>query len=109
MKYAYQRQGGPLLNWGNAAPPQSRAADARSLGSLGDDTLGAMAPRSTFKLPKPGAPEQVQFGALGCSSCRPVSGVDDAIGQVILENKFLIGLGIAMYIGQKFFKKKRRR
>lgn len=101
MKYAYQRQGGPILSWNRAAPQQTRAADAKALGSLGGDTLGAML------LPMPGAPEPIS-GLGGCGSCGGMRGTDDAIGEVIRDNKFIIGLGIAAYIGHKFFKKKRR-
>lgn len=52
--YIYQRRGQNLYNWSGGPPPQQRGADAKSLGSLGDeDTFGIQRPL----LPRPGAPE----------------------------------------------------
>lgn len=59
--YAFQRQGGPM-SWRNGPPPQNRAADAKSLGSLG----GTVFSEPVITLPKPGAPEvipNIGFGA----------------------------------------------
>lgn len=94
MKYAYQRQGGPLLNWTRAAPQQTRAADAKalgcgcgpSLGSLGDDSLGAM------ELPRPGAPE-------------PIAGVVDTVTRLPLPAK--IAGAVGLYFLFKKLKKRR--
>lgn len=72
-QYVYQRKGGPLLSWKNGIPPyQSRAADARSLGSLGDDDVfGIQRPL----LPRPGAPEYLddQPDTLGAYGLIPSS------------------------------------
>lgn len=38
-QYLYQRKGGPILSWRRGVPMQSQAADARSLGSLGDASV----------------------------------------------------------------------
>lgn len=81
-RYIYQRRGGPIVRWDHESgrpPSQTRAADASSLGSLGDDapsgSLGlTMAPRKRYRnttgwnrpLPKPGAPEFLGgLGSLG--------------------------------------------
>lgn len=67
-RYIYQRTGGPLVQWNSnlGRPPyQTRAADAKSLGSLGGavfDTEFDGRP-----LPRPGAPEFL--GAIGKGSC----------------------------------------
>lgn len=63
IRYAYQRTGGPLVQWGPGPPPrQSQAADARSLGCaacIGDYEV----------LQQPGAPEPILgLGALNLSS-----------------------------------------
>ena len=113
MKYAYQRQGGPILSWNRAAPQQSRAADSKALGSLGGDSLGAM-----MLLPLPGSPEPIT-GMGGCSSCGMGDIVEAAhstsssersakIGAVLHENRYLIGAGLLGLIAYKHLKKKRR-
>jgi len=84
MKFAYQRQGGPLLTWGMAAPPPARSAEARSLGSLGG---GSSLDHPTLVLPLPGAPEPIgvtqAMGGCGCGcggGCKgAMSGIVDAI------------------------------
>lgn len=69
MRYAYQRNGAPLLSWrGGTAPQGTRAADAKALGSLGEPTL---------ELPRAGAPEPLPALA-GCGCKGTVSGI---IGQ----------------------------
>jgi hypothetical protein len=61
--YAFQKQGGPM-SWRNGPPVQARAADAKSLGSLGGATLeGSVFGDKTLVLPKPGAPEVMPMGA----------------------------------------------
>lgn len=73
MRYAYQRNGTPLLSWkGGTAPQGTRAADAKALGaglgSLGDPTL---------ELPRAGAPEPLPALA-GCACKGTTTGL---IGQ----------------------------
>lgn len=52
MNFVYKRRGGPILSWQNGYPPrQSQAADARSLGALGD-----------VRPALPGAPEFIATG-----------------------------------------------
>lgn len=63
MRYAYQRDGRPLVSWRTGIPPQSRAADARSLGSLGGTTLDGPT------LPAPGAPEPLNVTGHGLGGC----------------------------------------
>src|SRR5262249_152067 len=61
----YQRQGGPM-SWKNGPPVQARAADAKSLGSLGGATLtGSVFNNRTLVLPRPGAPEVIPQSSLG--------------------------------------------
>jgi hypothetical protein len=115
VKFAYQRTGRPLLQWGLTSPSQSRGADARSLGSLSGDTLGAL------PLPLPGAPEPVQFGCSGCtgmgrltlpgelSKHGGLSGAADIPN--ILNNAplpYKIAAGVGAYLLYKAITKKRR-
>jgi len=88
MKYAYQRDGQPLVYWGTgpSAPHQTRAADAVALGSLGGSTLdGPTLGGPPMILPVPGGPEPILSGVGGCSctgSCgcgTPLSGLADAV------------------------------
>lgn len=65
MRYAYQYNGAPLLQWGRSAPLQSRAADSVALGSLGGSTLD----EPTLLLPAPGAPEPIGVTRQGLSGC----------------------------------------
>jgi hypothetical protein len=105
-KYVYQRAGGPILDWRNGVPRQSRAADAVSLGSLAGTTLDD----PTLVLPAPGAPEPVGIsrgalsgcgGGCGCAKCGGLSGVADSVpgGYVTL--------GVAAYLLWKLLRKKR--
>jgi hypothetical protein len=78
MKYAYQRNGAPIIAWGRgpSVPHQTRAADTVALGSLGGTTLD----QPTLLLPAPGAPEPILGGMGGCScsgscGCGPGSGL----------------------------------
>lgn len=102
IKYAYLRNGAPLIRWGTMAPHQSRAADTVSLGSLGGTTLDT----PTLILPRPGAPEPLPLNGCSCSGtcgCGPgtgLSGIADSIpgGYVTL--------GVAAFLAWKFFKKR---
>ncbi len=71
MKFAYSRDGRPLLSWrGGTAPQGTRAADAKALGSLGGSSLGGTSITGpTLELPKAGAPEP-----LGGCACKPGMG-----------------------------------
>lgn len=72
--YAFQRTGTRLVSWKNGPPNQTRAADAKSLGSLGGDTLDAM------PLPRPGAPEPLPgLDGLGCSGCGRSGSVPESV------------------------------
>jgi hypothetical protein len=83
MKYAYQRDGQPLVYWGTgpSVPRQTRAADSVALGSLGGSTLDG----PTLELPVPGGPEPILSGVGGCScsgSCgcgTPLAGIVDSV------------------------------
>lgn len=77
--YVYQRKGGPLLSWKNGIPPyQSRAADAKSLGSLGDDDVfGIQRPL----LPRPGAPEYMDDQPDTLGAYNPIPSSSPPIGQ----------------------------
>lgn len=128
-KYVYQRGGGPLLSWNNAAPQQTRAADAKSLGSLGGTVFSA----PTLELPRAGAPEPL--GNCGCKGtvsgligqpmggyadeyipyggkvpgqyvvATPLSGIVDTVSNLSTPAK--VGLGLAAYFLYKKLKKKR--
>lgn len=107
MRYAYQRDGAPLLQWGMSAPRQSRAADAAALGSLGG---GTTLDHPTLVLPLPGAPEPVGITRNGMSGCSctgtcgcgtPLSGIADAVPGGYLT------LGVAAFLAWKFLKKRR--
>src|SRR4029078_13254169 len=78
MRYAYQRTGGPILDWTRGPPLQSRAADRAALGSLGGSTLDP----PTLVRPAPGPP--ARGGMAGCSctgscGCNGLGGIVDAI------------------------------
>jgi hypothetical protein len=107
MKYAYQRGGGPLVTWGAAAPQQSRAADAVSLGSLGGSTLS-----EPTLLPAPGAPEPILGGLSGCSchgSCGCGGSASAALSDIAdsVPGGF-VTLGVAALVLWKVLGKKRR-
>lgn len=107
MKYAYQRTGAPLLQWGMTAPKQSRGADAAALGSLGESTLSS----PTLVLPAPGAPEPVgvtRAAMSGCScsgSCGCGSGVGDFIDAV--PGGWLT-VGIGALVAWRMLRRRRR-
>lgn len=65
-RYIYQRRGGPLVTWNRLRPPgQTKAGDAKALGSLGaTDVFGT--PR---RLPRGGAPEYISDGFSGLNGC----------------------------------------
>ncbi len=68
-RYAYQRNGAPLLSWrGGTAPQGTRGADCKALGSLSEPTL---------ELPRAGAPEPLPALA-GCACKGTTTGL---IGQ----------------------------
>lgn len=87
-RYVYQRSGGPILNWNKSVPFQTRAADAKSLGSLGGATI-------ELPLPRGGAPEPV--GGCGCG------GGGDVIIDVTSPS-FVIGAVVGYFLLGKIFK-----
>lgn len=105
MRYAYQRQGGPILDWSAGPPMQSRAADTVALGTLAGSSLDG----PTLVLPAPGAPEPILGGMSGCScsgtcgcgSGSPLSGLVDSVpgGYVTL--------GIAAILAWRLLRKKK--
>lgn len=102
MKYAYQRDGQPIVYWGTSlsAPHQSRAADAAALGSLGGSTLGDTV------LPAPGAPEPILSGVGGCScrgSCGCGTGLS-GIAESVPGGYFT--LAVAGFLAWKFLVRK---
>ncbi len=116
MKYAYQRDGTPLIRWGRTAPAQSRAADSVALGSLGGgSTLDhSTLEQGTIILARPGAPEVIDgsglsglggcscSGSCGCGTAAPsLSGIIDAVPGGVIT------LGIAAFAAWMMFKKKR--
>lgn len=86
MRFAYQYNGAPLLQWNRSAPAQSRASDTVSLGSLGGTSLaGSTLSKPTLVLPLPGAPEPIDIthddgmGGCDCSGrcgCVSFSGIE---------------------------------
>lgn len=111
MKFAYQRAGGPILDWRTGPPRQSRAADSVALGSLGG---GTTLDHPTLVLPAPGAPEPIGvtggMGGCGCSgSCgcgSGMSGVLDAFPGGVVG---VVGLGVGAFLLWKSFKRGKRR
>ena len=85
--YAYQRTGAPLLTWKHGPPYQTRAADAKSLGSLGDPTV-------TLPLPRPGSPEPV--GGCGCGG--------DAVVIDVMSPSFVVGALVGFLLLPKLWK-----
>lgn len=112
MRYAYQRDGRPLVYWGAepSAPRQTRAADTVALGSLGGSTLdGPTLGGPSTILPVPGGPEPI-LGMGGCSctgscGCGPGSGLSGIAESV--PGGYLT-LGVAVFLAWKFFIKGRR-
>jgi hypothetical protein len=97
MMFPYQRGSQPLINWSNGVPRQSRAAEAVSLGSLGDPTL---------VLPAPGAPEVLSttpargpYSSMGGCSCSGSCGCgghamgDDQVGGI---GSLAMGIGVGI-------------
>jgi hypothetical protein len=109
MKFAYQRAGGPILDWRKAPPKQSRAAETAGMG-LGSLGGGTTLDHPTLILPKPGAPEPIGvtqgMGGCGCSgSCgcgEGMGGILDAVPGGIVT------VGIGAFILWKVLGKKRR-
>jgi hypothetical protein len=110
-RYIYQRDGRPLLRWGDRAPAQSRGADARALGSLGSTSLAV----PTLELPVPGGPEPMPLSGLGSScgcnakvSCgcpaTPLAGIADTLGGLSTTQKVLGAVGL--YFLYKHLKKR---
>jgi hypothetical protein len=99
MKFAYQYDGGPMT-WRGGVPRQSRASDAKSLGSLGDATL---------VLPAPGAPEPLNGisckcgGSCGCSGSKSAM---DGIADTITSHPVIAA--VAAYAAYRMFFKKKR-
>lgn len=114
MKYAYQRNGAPLLDWADGPPRQSRPAST-AMGSLGGSSLagsslaGSSLAHPTLVLPAPGAPEPILGGVGGCScsgscGCGPaLSGIADAVPGGFIT------LGVAALLAWHFLGKKKRR
>lgn len=93
-RYIAQRDGRPLLQWGNRAPMQSRGADARALGSLGSPTL---------ELPVPGGPEPMPLSGASCGckvnascGCPPTAleGIVETISGLSTTHKVLGAVGL---------------
>jgi hypothetical protein len=114
MKFAYQRQGGPLVTWGQAAPKQSRAAETSGLGSLGGTTLD----EPTLVLPAPGAPEPIgvtppssytrPVGPLNGCSCHGSCGCGGSLsGFVDSVPGGYITLGVAAFLAWRMLRKHR--
>jgi hypothetical protein len=90
MKYAYRRAGGPILDWRTGPPPQSRAADAVALGSLGGSSLS----QPTLVLPAPGAPEPIGVSrAMSGCSCRGSCGCGMSGVESIPGGWITVGIG----------------
>jgi len=108
MRYAYQRAGGPILTWKGGPPTQTRAGDAKSLGSLGG---GSSLDHPTLVLPAPGAPEPIgvtQPAMSGCScsgSCGCGGGLGDLVDSI---PGGYITLGVAAFIAWRMLGKRRR-
>jgi hypothetical protein len=99
MRYAYQRTGGPILDWTRGPPLQSRAADSVALGSLGGSTLD----QPTLVLPAPGAPEPVGMAGCSCTGscgCNGLGGIVDAIPGGYLT------LGVAAFVAWRLLRKR---
>jgi len=82
----------------------TRAAEASSLGSLGDDTLNALV------LPRPGAPEPIQgrgtLGGMGFPSGTPKGG----LGAVDFSDPTtLIIFGAVGYVGYRWYKGRKKK
>jgi hypothetical protein len=109
QQYPYQ-DWGKQLTWRGGPPPQTRAADAASLGSLAGPTL---------ELPRPGTPEFIPAdsgyagigdcgcGCKGAGTCRAVGGVADTIAGLSTPMKVAAAVGI-YFITAKLLKKRRR-
>ena len=123
MKYAYQNGGSPLLSWRRAAPQETRAADAKALGSLGGSSLDG----PTLELPRAGAPEPVggvvyesdggfrhpMKNALGCSGCGGGK-VMESMGNSIVDKVAGLSMpvkiagAVGLFLLYKKLKKKKR-
>lgn len=107
MKFAYQRQGAPLLRWGMAAPASARSATNRSLGGLG--SLGGGSSLDHPTLPLPGAPEPIgvaqAVGDCGCGCGGRCSGGMSGIVDAIPGGYLTIGGAVLALL---LLRKKRR-
>lgn len=81
--YVYKRRGGPLVKWTGAAPSQSRAADAVSLGCTDCGSSCACKKNAdAARVPKYGAPEYISgvgdYVAVG-DTTSAIEKIDDAV------------------------------
>lgn len=114
MKFAYQRQGGPILSWRNGIPKQTRAADATSLGCCGLGSLEGTSLDGSTILPAPGAPEPIGVtrpalngcschGSCGCSGGDGLAGIAESVPGGYLT------IAVGIFIAWKVLGKKRHR
>jgi hypothetical protein len=98
MRYLYSglTAGHPLLSWRSGPPRQTRAADATSLGSLGDPTL---------VLPRAGAPEPINCAAIGDLGCQPGTGMSGIV-DTISGLPTVVKIGGAIALAYLLFKKR---
>ncbi len=97
MNFVYTRRGGPILSWANGIPPrQSQAADARSLGALGNTVL-----------PMPGAPEHIATGPgsnyVAIGDDKPPLNIGTLMPQGSTADRMMqiAGMGAGAYHGYK--------
>ncbi len=117
--YGYTYRNGPLLRWGHGTPVETRAADARALGSLsGDAPTGHTLAGSTLSganlLPAPGAPEPIgvtgkammPMGGCSCSgTCGCGSGMSGIVDSV---PGGYITIGLVALLAWHFMRKRGR-
>lgn len=116
MKFAYQRQGGPIITWRNGIPRQTRAADTVALGCCGLGSLEGTSLDGSTILPAPGAPEPIGVTrpAMGGCSCHGSCGCGGGGGALSgLVDSVPGGMAtlavVGLFVAWKVFGKRRRR
>lgn len=102
IKYGYQYNAAPILDWSRYPPQQTKAADAKTLGYLGSLSGSSIGDGTSLPLPVPGGPEP-----MGDCSCTGTCGCK-GLGDLEITSTTMVLLGVAGFIAFRMLKKRKR-